>query len=164
MPRKIKTKNVTFDLSAIDDFKKKLRVELVEQTTQQLIEYAKNTLAKAFVESEYANITLNLKDSYVWGVYFDGKRVDYGFLGAKEATTYAIEDGQQIYGREEAQKFIDSYQSRVSRGWELVFAVTTIYGAYLETGTNRTKYVVISSIFDDLQRDFGTLKRIETII
>lgn len=157
------TKHVKVDIKGLEAVKKKLFDENVEIRTKALIKYAKETLRKAYNESEYKNRTLNLKDSYVWIVFFHGKRIDYGFLtDMSEASVPVYRKGESIEGRKEAEKFIKNYTSTY-KGWEVVFAATTIYGAYLETGVNRTKYVVISSIFDDVQRDLGNAKIFQSI-
>lgn len=154
----IKLKNVSVDFKGLEDIKRKLLEENVKIKTKTLIKYAKETLSKAYLESNYLNRTLNLKDSYVWGVFLNGKRIDYGFLTLSPESTEAKQrtgDGKLLKGREQAQLFIDNYSPN-NNGWEVVFAATMYYGVYLEmTGTKRQQqYVVISSIFDDVREDF----------
>lgn len=165
--KSVKLKNVTVDFKGLEDVKKRLFDESVKVKTKSLIKYAKETLKQAYLESDYQNRTLNLKDSYVWGVYFQGKRIDYGFLtmsAEAEESVVRYGDNEVIRGRDEAQKFIDSYQP-TSFGWEVVFAATMYYGVYLEmTGTYRQRqYLVISSIFDDVERDFGNAQTFQNI-
>lgn len=162
----MKYKHVTIDIKGLEDVRKKLFDNGVKIKTKSLIKYAKETLKKAYSESEYTNRTLNLKDSYVWGVYFNGKRIDYGFLTIDpqaDVRKKRTGDDELISGREEAQKFIDSYTPN-SVGWEVVFAATIYYGMYLEMSrSGGRQYLVISSIFDDLLSDFGNATQIQNI-
>lgn len=166
MAKRIRTKNVTVDFEGLDKLTKQLWDDAIQDKTQTLIQYATQTLRNAYLESEFYDRTLNLKDSYVWGVYFEGRLIEHGFIGDEEATRKIRRtgDGELISGRDEAEKFIKNYTPKLIDGWEVVFAATIYYGQYLEMGTARnSQYVVISSIFDDLQRDFGNVDKLEEI-
>lgn len=155
-------KNIKVDLSGLEEYRKKLYEGAVKSRKENLIRYAKETLKKAFLDSDYTNRTLNLKDSYVWGVFYNGKKEAYGFLSPDSDATTRVQrtgDKAMLSGREEAQDFINSYEPTNKRGWEVVFAATIYYGVYLQNGTKRNKqYVVISSIFDNVEKDFKSSK------
>lgn len=151
-------KNIKVDLSGLEEYRKKLYEGAIKVRKQNLIRYAKETLKQAFMDSNYTNRTLNLKDSYVWGVFYNGKKEDYGFLSPDADAITRVQrtgDKKMLSGREEAQAFINSYEPTNKRGWEVVFAATIYYGVYLQNGVKgRNKYIVMSSIFDNVEKDF----------
>lgn len=137
---------------------KKIEKEVLDQLAPdilvELVRFAKEELLLAFQGSTYAkDKTQNLADSYVWGVYYNGKLHEYGFLtNSKKATQprRVSNTTKSVYGRDEALAFINSYKPK-TKMFEVIFAVEMYYGSYLEGGTRRNKpYLVLSSIYNDL--------------
>lgn len=119
---------------------KQIRDVIVPEQTRRLIEYAKEEL-NAMVESrEFYNRTANAQDSYVWAVYYNGKRKGKGFYDPKTATTssylheWSAERKERVNGRKAANAFLRSYQPSVSEGWEIVWCAAAPYLGYHEGG------------------------------
>lgn len=152
-------KKIKVDYSGLEKYKKELFDAAVKNKTEYLIKYAKETLKKAYDESEYTDREKNLADSYVWIVYFNGKEEKHGFLyDSPQSNQPNRKTATNEYerGRDVAEEFVREYIPRISNGWEVVLAATIYYGNYLEMGTSRNKqYVVLSSIFNEVEQDFG---------
>ena len=122
-------------------YKQRVMKYAVEIQTARLIAYAKEELEKMVATKELGDDTKNLKDSIVWAVYYDGKRVPhgFGFYGNKEATENSFlheysKHPQPVNGRALARQFVQEYTSTTSKGWEIVWAVCAPYAAYWEGG------------------------------
>lgn len=154
---------VKVDKSNLRQNAKKSYELFCEQQTQTLIAYAPKKLEQAFLERTFKTDTGNLSDSYVWAVWFRGALKGHGFLGGKKAIVNSRSGlRQNIDGRQDAESFIAYYPAKKT-GWEMILAAVVEYGHYLEAGKGGIKkqYIVISSIFDDIVRDFsgkGTVK------
>ena len=64
---------------------KRLFNSVAEEQTKRLIEYAETEIVNIVENASFDNETFNLSDSYVWCVYFNGKRKGYGTYGRKQA-------------------------------------------------------------------------------
>lgn len=122
-------------------YKQRLMKRAVEVQTERLIAYAKVELERMVATKELRDDTKNLKDSIVWAVYYNGKRVPngFGFYGNKEATenSYLHEyssNPQPVNGRALARQFVQEYSPTTIKGWEIVWAVCAPYAAYWEGG------------------------------
>lgn len=137
----------------VEQYIKKLQQQATDKTTDDLARIGKELLPKAFDESTYTNRTYNLSDSYGWAVYYNGTLMRKGFLLDAVAST-PHHSGKD--GRQEVDIFFNSYSAR-PKGHELIFVAAMYYGYDLEMGNTprKRKYVVISSIRDDLERIFG---------
>ena len=155
-------KRIRVDTKSLENAKKAIREKLNLIIAKDLEVYARNTLKKAYLESDYShNETQNLRDSYVWAIYFNGKLKKHGNIDKSPLATETIKKtgtAEYIKGREEADRFVLEYVPISSRGWEVVFAATIYYGVYLQQGSSGKEYVVISSIYDELERTFGANK------
>lgn len=138
--------------------------EMSKEQTRLLIMYAADELARMVETHEYWNRTFNLEDSYVWAVFFNGKKQGIGFYSNKVATKNSIlhEWGKKksqvpVNGRRAAREFINSYHSS-TKGWEVVWAAAAPYGAYLEAGFRipsgrKMQFDVISQRYDHIKRE-----------
>lgn len=122
-------------------YKQRVMKYAVEEQTARLIAYAKEELEKMVATKELGDDTKNLKDSIVWGVYYNGKRVPhgFGFFSTKEATENSYlhaysHNPQPVNGRALAKQFIQEYTPATHKGWEILWAVCAPYAAYWEGG------------------------------
>jgi len=154
-------KRIKIDEKALANAKKAIIEKINLVTLRELETYARHTLRRAYLDSDYShNESQNLRDSYVWAIYFKGQLKKHGYLDNSPLATEAIKKTateEYIKGRQEADSFLASYIPH-STGWEVVFATSIYYGVYLEKGTSGKKYVVISSIYDELMKTFGANK------
>ena len=111
-----------------------------EIQTNRLVRYAQQEIVELVNTHAFKNRTMNLQDSYLWIVYYNGKKVKSGFYGNKAATGKSVlhewspDIAVKVDGRELARKFIQGYKPTQAEGWEIVFAATAPYGSYLEGG------------------------------
>lgn len=143
------------------------------QATQAMIIRLTNEgnrlIVKAYNESDYRkDKTQNLHDSYGSAVYYNGRLQvkSKRFFGSRAVSGKVDDDGSLIMGRSEINDYLDSYIAK-PRGYELVVAVAMFYGKILEAGQqggSGRKYVVISSIADDMdslaRKVKGTVKQL----
>lgn len=152
-------KKIKVNYSGLEKYKKELFDAAVKNKTEYLIKYAKETLKKAYEESTFEDQTYNLRDSYLWAVYFNGNMVESGFIdNSPKASEPQFEKNEVIWGRSDAESFLSAYNPRITNGWEVMFAAAVIYGMYLEEGERgnpRRQFVVLSSIFNQVEQDFG---------
>ena len=142
---------------------------IVEEQTRRLIEYAPAELARMVETKELGNATYNVQDSFVWGVYYNGKRVPkgFGFYGNKTArkNSYLHEYSRNpipVNGRALARTFIKNYTPSTDKGWEIVWAVCAPYAAYWEGGhvnppkSGRVVYAhVMFQRYDSIKSELG---------
>ena len=69
----------------------------------------------------------------------------------------------KVNGRVLAQAFVTRYVSN-TKGWEVVWAATAPYSTYLESGTSRGRFYVITSIYDKIVSDFNGNAKVSKII
>lgn len=138
----------------------------------KLYEYLLNEgeyiMKKAYSERDWNNRTYNLHDSYVAAVFDNGKCVGYRTLDqmADPSAGKSYNRGSygknrqgdyfQLYGREEAENFVMSYEASHTneKGVKLVVAAVMFYADILEQGQGRLrrKYKVISHVDSEFER------------
>ena len=121
-------------------FGEKLYKRIAEEQTKRLIAYAQMEIGRIVESREFDDRTANLYDSYVWCVYYGGKRKGFGFYSNKQAHKksllheYSPNNSVAVDGRKLANDFAKAYEPTEQQGWEIVFAACAPYGAYLEGG------------------------------
>lgn len=92
----------------------------------------------------YTYRTLNLRDSYGWGVYVDGKLVSKGYTANSDGIKKKWYD-ENITGHEAIVEFIEQ-KYKPHPGIDLVVAVAMPYGEILQDGGGnvKKKYEVIN--------------------
>ena len=129
----------------------------IKEMTLKLTLEGKRLIVKAYNEADYRkDKTQNLHDSYGSAVYYNGKLQPNSkrYVGREAVVGKRDLDGNLILGRAELDEFLDSYRAK-PRGFELVVVATIFYAGILEEGKqspNGNKYIVISSIADDMDR------------
>lgn len=95
----------------------------------------------------YTHRSLNLHDSYGWGVYLNGSLVASGFpaMQAKKGKKWY---GETIKGREAISDFLNN-KYKPHAGIDLVVAVAMPYGEIVE---DKYKYEVIATARNDVKR------------
>ena len=141
---------------------KKMFDNLSAKQTQRLINYAESEITRLVETHAFTNQTMNLQDSYVWIVYYNGKKAKHGYYSNKMAKSKSVlhefspSISVDVDGRALARKFAQTYTPDVTRGWEIVFAACAPYGAYLEGGfmLNGKKYQfdVLSQRYDEIKK------------
>lgn len=141
-----------------------------EIQTNRLVRYAQQEIVELVNTHAFKNRTMNLQDSYLWIVYYNGKKVKSGFYGNKAATGKSVlhewspDIAVKVDGRELARKFIQGYKPTQAEGWEIVFAATAPYGAYLEGGFTlkgrRYQFDVLSQRYDYIKNALTPLCRV----
>ena len=143
---------------------------VAEEQTKRLIAYAKSEIVTLVETHEFKNDTMNLQDSYVWMVYYNGKRKGHGFYANKAAKRKSVlheftpEYSIEVDGRALARDFANKYKPEIEKGWEIVFAACAPYGAYLEGGFTlhgkRYQFDVMSQCYDDIRRTLSPLCKV----
>ena len=151
-------------------FGTRLYKRVASEQTDRLVAYAKEEIVRIVASKEFDNRTANLSDSYVWCVFFDGKRKGFGFYGRKQARErsflheYSASMREPVDGRKMAREFANTYTPSQDKGWEIVFAAVAPYGAYLEEGfTYRGKYYqfcVMSQRYDYIKDALSPLCKV----
>lgn len=146
---------------------KRLFNSVAEEQTKRLIEYAEKEIVNIVENASFDNETFNLSDSYVWCVYFNGKRKGYGTYGRKQARKnsllheYSPSISVPVKGRQLANDFAKAYKPDQDKGWEIVFAATAPYGAYMEEGYTFKgkfyKFYVLSQRYDHIKKALSPL-------
>ena len=143
---------------------------VAEEQTRRLIAYAEAELVNIVESHAFDNRTYNLSDSYVWCVYFGGKRKGFGTYGKKQAKKksllheYSPEISVEVNGRKLANDFSKAYQPSLEKGWEIVFAACAPYGAYLEAGFmfhgKYYQFNVMSQRYDHIRQALSPLCKV----
>lgn len=112
-------------------------VNLLSREGQKIVD---NELSKV----DYTYRTLNLRDSYGWGVYLDGKLVRKGYT-ANSPGVKKKWYGEDITGYEAIVEFIER-KYKPHPGIDLVVVVAMPYGEILQDGAGsvKKKYEVIN--------------------
>lgn len=144
-----------------DKLAKRLYNNVAAEQTKRLVAYAETEIVRLVETHEFQNDTMNLQDSYVWMVYFNGKKVKHGFYANKAAKRKSVlheftpEYSVEVDGRALARSFAQTYKPS-TMGWEIVFAACAPYGAYLEGGFTlhgkRYQFNVMSQCYDDIRK------------
>lgn len=127
----------------------KAKEEYIKQYANALADEGKKLIDKAFETANFnKNKTQNLHDSYGSCVFLNGKEIQgtRRYVGRKAIQPRYRPTGEAVWGREEIDKFFDSYRAK-KKGWELVTAAAIFYAEELEKGIGlRRKYRVISGL------------------
>ena len=139
-------------MGSFDNIKKLIanaKEEYIRQYSNALADEGKKLIDKAFETATFSkNKTQNLHDSYGSCVFFNGKEMQgtRRYVGKKAVQPRYRPTGEAVWGREEIDKFFDSYKAKKD-GWELVTAAAIFYAEELEKGIGlRRKYRVISGL------------------
>lgn len=156
---------VAFDMTGYRNrLAKELKKQMAEEQTRRLLEYAPKMLNIAYSERTFKNDTFNLADSYIWVVYYNGVPKGSGYLwNARVASQDANYHHTDVNGRQLAQTFITRYTPN-TQGWEVVWAATAPYSTYLESGTSKGRFYVITSIYDKIVSDFNGNAKVSKFI
>lgn len=121
----------------------------VRQYAMELANDGKRLIDKAFETANFnKNKTQNLHDSYGSCVFYNRKEVPNTrrYVGRKALVGRVDLDGNLVFGREEIDKYFDSYRTHTD-GFELVTAAAIFYARTLENGDGlKRKYRVISGL------------------
>ena len=99
-------------------------------------------------EREYNHDTMNLYDSYGYGIYVRGRLVKSGYLSSSPMADEPRKwYKQQIWGREQIRNFLEA-EYKPSSSIEMVVAAAMPYAEVLE---NARKYRVISMSYEKLK-------------
>lgn len=147
---------------------------LAKEQTNRLIMYAQTELDELILSREFDDRTRNLADSYIWCVYFQGKRKGFGTYGRKQASKnsllheYSPAISVPVNGRKLAAEFAKAYKPTETQGWEIVFAACAPYGAYLEAGFTfhgrRYQFDVMSQRYDIIKNTLSPLCKVKLYV
>lgn len=122
--------------------------QLYKEILDELDKEAKRILNECVNERDYEHRTMNLYDSYGYGIYLKGILKREGFLSASPK---AVVDNHGFFGRDEIESFLESGYSP-DGGIDIVVAAAMPYATELEYGIGvRRKYRVITMSFQKLQ-------------
>lgn len=142
--------------------KKSIYEYIVQLQTKKLEEYAQEELDAMIANHTFNNDTYNTENSYVWCLYLNGGLVSFGFnVNPQRQFKEAKFHKQNINGRHEAEAFVRRYKPNNTNGWEVVWAATTPYTTYLESGANGRTFLVVSSQYDSIRDTFGDKGTVE---
>lgn len=131
-------------LMNLKNFRSMINAEAVSLTIIDALERkGEEIIEESLRVKTYTHQTYNLYDSYVYGVYKNGKLVRQ-----KEITRTAKTPNHKKWGYIEAQKFLDEMESKVGDGLSLVVGAAMFYSGILESN----KYVVLANIEASMNR------------
>ena len=155
-------------------FGSRLYKRIADEQTERLKAYAASEIVNIVLSKAFDDRTKNLADSYVWCVYFQGKRKGSGTYGKKGATKTSLlhefspEMSVPVDGRKAANEFVKAYKPTETSGWEIVFAACAPYGAYLEGGFTlhgkRYQFDVMSQRYDQIKNDLSPLCKVTFMV
>ena len=125
---------------------------MITRLIDALEKEGKRILSECESERTYQHQSLNLFDSYGFGVYYNGKIEREGFLTATQTATETKKwYGKEVDGREQIENFLNK-EYKPSKGVELVIAAAMPYAHALENASSgqKQKYKVISMSYDKL--------------
>lgn len=137
------------------DMAKKNRIsELVDFLSKEGQKIVDNELSKV----TYTYRTLNLRDSYGWGVYLDGKLVNKGYT-ANSPGIKKKWGNEDITGYDAIVEFLEN-KYKPHPGMDLVVVVAMPYGQILQEGGGslKKKYEVIAIAQNQLKALSGKIK------
>lgn len=129
-----------------------VRGMMITRLIDALEKEGKRILSECESERTYQHQSLNLFDSYGFGVYYNGKIERKGFLTATQTATETKKwYGKEVDGREQIENFLNK-EYKPSKGVELVIAAAMPYAHALENASSgqKQKYKVISMSYDKL--------------
>jgi len=136
----------------------KLEAQYVAKVVEVLEQKGKELVETAYRSSEFEDDTYNLRDSYGYAVYYNGKVKAFGGLDGRKATTpkkQSVNSKTKSFGRDDFEQYVKMYGAK-SYGFELIVVAVKFYAGFLEDGTRTNrKYKVISQIWDKME-DFGS--------
>ena len=143
-------------------YKSKVGSQLEQQYVTKVVgileKKGKELVASAYSSSEFEDDTYNLRDSYGYAVYYNGRVKAFGGLNGKKATVpkqESIGSKNKSFGRDDLEQYVKMYGAK-SYGFELIVIAVKFYAGLLEDGTKTNKkYKVISHIWDKME-DFGS--------
>lgn len=151
-------------------FGKAIYNRVANEQTARLIAYAETEIVNIVESKRFDDRTYNLSDSYVWCVYFQGKRKGFGTYGRKQARKtsllheYSPNISVKVNGLALANEFTRNYEPTETKGWEIVFAAVAPYGAYLEEGFTfhgkRYQFDVMSQRYDHIKNALSPLCKV----
>lgn len=119
----------------------------------ELEQDAKRILQECVDERTYTHRTMNLYDSYGYGIYLKGKLQRVGYLSSSPSAKSGRKiNGKEVKGREEINKFLN--HDYTPNGFvDLAVVATMPYARTLEEGSGglKNKYRVISMSLSKLQ-------------
>lgn len=122
--------------------------QLYQEILDELDKEAKRILNECVNERDYEHRTMNLYDSYGYGIYLKGIIMREGFLSSSPK---AVANNHGRYGRDEIKHFLETVYSPDS-GIDIVVAAAMPYAVELEYGLGlRHQYRVITMSFQKLQ-------------
>lgn len=127
-----------------------IKDKYVAQIVSYLATQGKRIVNECLTEKDYEHDTLNLHDSYGYGIYVEGKLVQ-SYTTEQNAGKGKKWYGRNISGHEAIMDFLNSYEA--SKGIELAIVAAMPYAEVLEnaSGGQRRKYKVISMSYDKLK-------------
>ena len=131
----------------------KLYNEFIKLIVDGLRKDAKRILEECVNERTYQHQSLNLYDSYGYGIYVNGKLSYRGFLSSMpQADGGKKWYGSVLHGRDEINSFLEN-EYQPSGVVDLAIAAAMPYAKVLETGGGgiKKKYKVISMSFQKLK-------------
>lgn len=129
-----------------------VRGMMITRLIDALEKEGKRILSECESERTYQHQSLNLFDSYGFGVYYNGNIERKGFLTSTQTATEAkYWYGKEVDGREQIENFLNK-EYKPSKGVELVIAAAMPYAHALENASSgqKQKYKVISMSYDKL--------------
>jgi hypothetical protein len=125
-------------LANLKNFRSMIKSEVVSQTIiDALARKGEEIIRNSLSLKTYEHDTMNLYDSYVYGVYKNGVLVK-----RSEVTTEAKVPNHKKWGRVEATKFLEEMANNVGPGISLVVGASMFYSGILESNG----YVVLVNI------------------
>lgn len=147
------------NLNSLSNLKNFAKFFISENPTHKVLlslaNKGEDIINEAYRRRDWFDVTGNLHDSFVSAVFLNGKleRDTIRYVGTEDAIKSKKIDGQNVYGRDEANRFMIDYERSLkgSTGITLVIAAAMYYSSILE---NRGYRVIshVSYMLDEIKR------------
>lgn len=146
----------------MDEFFEDIKDDTYNEIITILEQSGKDIINTAFEKANFnKSRTQNLRDSYAWAVFADGKNVSLGFESVNpKAKQLAYKQGNYFDGRTLAVESIKEHLP-IQQGFELYIVAAIFYANILEASG---KFQVISSANSDIEQlaeDFNCILETE---
>lgn len=152
-------------MKAFDNIKKTLgdmaessgvgaKVSADNPDVKKLCSYGQEIISEAYRTKDTKNRRYNQHDAYGYAVYYDGYEIPdtRGYLGGEMSKGAVRLNGEELRGRSEVDRFLDSYVAPTGRKLTLLVVNAMFYSQMQENGVAplTTKYRILSQMISKL--------------
>ena len=99
-----------------------IKDKYIQKVIEELAKEGQKIINNAELTAKVTNRSMNLRDAYVYGVYYNGNLVKFGFVGNQQSKSihsgWAKNNIEADTGRNYARKAIKDYKPNIKKGFE----------------------------------------------